>query len=102
MRGERPQRRPTDGHGMARPTSVDVVRRLVILKAVVATAISAPPRDLLEKLQSQWSDDERDAFREKGEAQQRRFCERLHELGLWQYMSPSEQQLAAMTVVTMT
>jgi hypothetical protein len=53
---------------------------------------------LLEK----WSAEDRQNFSADGEAKREEFWRSLRQFGLWQYISPAEQELANTTIVTMT
>jgi len=86
----------------SRPTSEDAARRLIILKQLVATALVAPPREMLRQMTAGWSDDERKQFRRKAEEQRGQFCQGLREAGLWRHLSPREKALAQSTLITMT
>jgi hypothetical protein len=86
----------------SRPTAEDAARRLVILKHVVASALVAPPREILRQMSSQWSADESAQFHQQAEAQRDQFWQGLRADGLWQYLSPREQNHAQSTMATMT
>lgn len=85
-----------------RPSAEDVARRLVILKYVVVYAVTAPPRDMLEMLFDQWSEDERQGFSADAEARREDFWKPLHQAGLLKAIASSERELAETTIVSMT
>ena len=86
----------------SRPTAEDAARRLIILKHVVASALIAPPRDMLRQMTEQWGTDERDKFSRQAETQREQFWRGLRDAGLWQHLSPREQAHAQSNLVTMT
>jgi len=86
----------------SRPTSEDAARRLLILKHIVASALAAPPRDMLRQMTSQWGREERAGFHRQVEAQRDRLWRDLREAGLWRHLSPREQAHAKTTMATMT
>jgi hypothetical protein len=73
-----------------------------VLKYVVVYALTSPSRDMLRMLLQKWSADEREKFTADGEAKREEFWQPLRQAGLWQYVSPTEQELAGTTIVTMT
>ena len=86
----------------SRPTAEDAARRLVILKHVVASALVAPPRDMLQQMTAQWGADDHEKFRQQAEAQRDQLWGGLREARLWDHLSPREQEHAKSTMVTMT
>lgn len=86
----------------SRPSPEDAARRLVVLKYVVAYALTSPPRDMFRKLFEQRNADEREKFTADAEGKREEFWQPLHRAGLWQRVSPAERELAGTTVVTMT
>lgn len=86
----------------SRPTATDAARRLVILKYTVASALIAPPRDILKGWFKQWSSDARDEFTQYAEERNRAFWQEFHDAGFLKYFSPWEQYYASRTIVTMT
>ena len=86
----------------SRPTSEDAARRLVILKHIVASALVAPPRDMLRQMTAQWGEDERTKFQQQAEAQRDQFWQGLRDAGLWQLLSPRERVHAQSTMAMMT
>ena len=86
----------------SRPTAADAARRLVILEHVVASAVTAPPREVLQTMTEHWGADERDTFSREAERQREKFWRGLRDAGLWRQLSPREQAHARSTIVTMT
>lgn len=86
----------------SRPTAGDAARRLVILKHIVASALIAPPRDMLRQMTQKWTADEHEKFRQQAEAQRDQFWRMVRDAGLWQHLSPREQAHAQSTLATMT
>jgi len=87
------------GKDNSRPTAQDAGRRLMILKRIVVRALVLPPRDIVNQLFEQWPADEVHQFTQ---TENQDFWRSLRDEGLWQYLSPWEQQFAACTMVTMT
>ena len=85
-----------------RPTSEDAARRLLILKHVVVSALTAPPREMLSQMTSQWPADELLSFQKQAQNQRDEFWGRFRHAGLWHYLSPLEKSLAHATAATMT
>jgi hypothetical protein len=85
-----------------RPSAQEAASRLVILKYIVAYAVTAPPRDMLSTLFQQWSAADREKFGTDADAQREEFWKPLRQAGLWKYVAPSECELAATTIVTMS
>ena len=77
---------------MARPSSRDVAERLLILKYYIVYALTAPPRDMLAEWMAKWSEEDRDKFIADGEATREEFWKGLRGLGLWEKLSPSEEE----------
>lgn len=86
----------------SRPSAEDAARRLVILKHIIASALVAPPRGMLQQMTAPWGADERDQFARLAEAQRGEFWTALREAGLWQHLSPLERAHAETTIATMT
>lgn len=86
----------------SRPTAADAARRLVILKHIVASALVAPPRDMLQQMTAKWDADQRDKFKRQAESEREQFWRGLRDAGLWQHLSPREQEHAQSTMATMT
>jgi len=86
----------------SRPSAERAARRLIVLGYVVAYALSAPPRDELDALILQWSEEERRKLAREGESRRDRFWLGLRGLGLWSELTPGERELARTTIVTMT
>lgn len=86
----------------SRPTADEAARRLIILKHIVASALIAPPRAMLEQMTAKWNADERDKFGREAESRREQFWRGLRDVGLWQHLSPREQAHAQSTIVTMT
>lgn len=86
----------------SRPTAEDAARRLVGLKYVVVRALAAPPRDLLALWFQTWDQDGQEKFTQDMEDETREFWQAIRDQGLWQYLSPWEQEYASRTIVTMT
>lgn len=80
----------------------DAAGRLLILKHVVVSALSAPPRDMLQQMMERWGADESDKFSRLAESQREPFWRGLHDAGLWQHLSPREHIYAQSNHVTMT
>ena len=85
-----------------RPSPGDAARRLVVLKYVVVYALAAPPPDKYRKLLEKCSADDRRTFTADAEARRVEFWLPLRRAGLWEYLSPSERELAGSTSVTMS
>jgi hypothetical protein len=85
-----------------RPSAEDAARRLLILKHIVAWALIAPPRDVLQQITAKWDVDERTKFERQAEALREKFWRGLRDAGLWQHLSPQEQAHAESTMATMT
>jgi hypothetical protein len=85
-----------------RPTAEDAARRLIILKHVIASALMAPPRAMLQQMTAKWGTDERNKFERQAEAQREQFWRGLRDAGLWQHLSPREQAHAESTIATIT
>ncbi|MBW3542777.1 MAG: DUF4272 domain-containing protein [Planctomycetes bacterium] len=85
-----------------RPTPEDAARRLVILKHVVVSALVAPPREMLREISSRWSEDEHLKFERQAEERRDQFWQPLRDCGLWEHLSPHEQEYAESTMATMT
>ena len=85
-----------------RPSPGDAARRLVVLKYVVVYALAAPPPDKYRKLLEKCSADDRRKFTADAEARREEFWLPLRRAGLWEYLSPSERELAGSTSVTMS
>ena len=75
----------------SRPTPEDVAGRLVILKHVVASALIAPPREMLRQMASGWTAAEREQFEREAEEQRDQFWRGLREAELWPHLSPRER-----------
>lgn len=86
----------------SRPTAEDAGRRLVILKHIVASALIAPPRDMLQEMTAKWDTEERSNFERQAEVQREQFWKGLRDAGLWQHLSPNERAHAESTAATMT
>jgi hypothetical protein len=86
----------------SRPSPQDAARRLVILEHVVAFALLAPPRAMLQQIMSQWSEAERTEFCQQAETQRDQFWKGLREIGLSGHLSQREQAHAQSTLANMT
>ncbi len=86
----------------SRPTAQDAARRLVVLKYVVASAMIAPPRDLLIESQKNWPAEDREEFARDALKTRDEFWGSLHDEGLGPYLSPRERQHAQETMLTMS
>ena len=86
----------------SRPTAQDAARRLLVLKYVVVRALSTPPREILRVYFAALDAEAREEFTRDVEKENEEFWQGLRDEGLWQYLSPWEQQYASSTVVTMT
>jgi hypothetical protein len=93
MPDKKPQPRPSPG---------DAARRLVVLKYVVVYALAAPPPDIFRKLLEKCGADDQRKFTADAEARRVEFWLPLRQAGLWEYLSPSESELAGSTIVTMS
>lgn len=91
-----------EGEAVSKPTSSDVARRFLALKAVVGYAYSAPTRDTLRKWHSTWSPSECEKIQRQSEARRDAYWRPARESGLWSYLSPREQALASATDLTMS
>lgn len=85
-----------------RPSDEDAARRLVILKYVVVYTITAPPRDMLEKLIAVCNAEEEKKFIKDTEKEMDHFWRPFHETGLWDHVSPNEREFAANTITSMS
>jgi hypothetical protein len=84
------------------PTTAEAARRLLILRHIVVTAFTAPPREVLRQATGRWSESEQEKFRQRAVTERDQFCQRLREAGLWQYLSPREREYARSTMLTVT
>jgi hypothetical protein len=85
-----------------RPSPGDAARRLVVLKYVVDYAVATPPRNkYLASLAKRSAGDRRKIIAE-AEALRDEFWQPLRPAGLWEYLSPSERELAGTTILTMS
>jgi hypothetical protein len=77
---------------MAKPSSQDVSKRLLILKYVVVQALALPPQDLLNDLFSQWSKDEQREFTNGFAERAKQIVSSLKSYKLWSLMTKEEQE----------
>ena len=84
------------------PTLEQVARRLIVLKFLIAHAITSLPRDMLCALEQNWSAKEKENFSFEADEKNREFWERMRGLGLWDELTPRELRFAKSTIVNMT
>jgi hypothetical protein len=87
---------------MGPPSSREVAERLLILKHCVIYSAICPPPGIVSQLMSTWPAEERRKFVLASETKRDEFWQGLRELGLWDRFSPSEQEFASTTMVSMT
>lgn len=85
---------------MGRPSPLEVAGRAIVLKHVIVWALTAPPRDMLETMTSEWPQAEHDAFATESKEMREQFWSRLGTLE--QALSPWELELSRSTILTMT
>jgi len=85
-----------------RPTARDAAQRLIILKYVAVHGLTALPRDMLEKLVVNWSQEEQEVFHRDAKTKRDEYWKGIRDLDLWDSLSPSEQAFAESTFVSMT
>ena len=85
-----------------RPSALDVVRRLSIMKTQYVYVAAMPPRDMLAKISAAWSQEDRDQLDDEFESRRREIVEWLRATGLWEHTSPSERVLFEQSVQKMT
>jgi hypothetical protein len=86
----------------SRPTAKDAAQRLVIWARVTEYALREPPRDMLQEWMDKWSAEDREDFARKVEPDREEFWQSVRDEGLWEHLSPDEQEFASRTLVTMT
>jgi hypothetical protein len=86
----------------ARPTKSQVAGRFIALRYVVAYAIIAPPRELLDHWRTQWTEDEQKEFTRSAEERRDDFWTGLRSARGWRNLSPREIEFSRATIVTMT
>jgi Domain of unknown function (DUF4272) len=77
-----------------RPTADEAARRLLALKYVTVDAYAAPPAEMLENLEPDWTEDQRREFARDERAQRDQFWTQIRESGLWREFSPLEREYA--------
>ncbi len=77
---------------MAKPSSLNVSKRLLILKCVVVQALALPPENLLQKLSSNWTKEERDKFSQGYAERVKQTTASLKSNSLWNLMTKEEQE----------
>jgi hypothetical protein len=87
---------------MNRPCARQVAERFVVLRQCVVYALATPPRDMIQEQAQRWPQTEYETFVADLEAQRDRFWGAIKGLGLWESLTPSERELAASTIVTMS
>ncbi|HEX5104527.1 MAG TPA: DUF4272 domain-containing protein, partial [Pirellulaceae bacterium] len=87
---------------LSRPSAAQVAERLVVLKFIVAHAMIAPPRDMLNEWMRSWPPHEYAGFEREATARNKAFWQKALDAGLWEELSPEELELASATIVTMT
>jgi hypothetical protein len=90
------------GRRSSRPSAEDATKRLLVLKHIVVSALSAPPREMLREISVKWSADEQREFEQRAEKGRDQLWQGLRDLGLWSSLSPKEKALAESTMATMT
>lgn len=75
------------------PSGVDVARRAAILKYQIVQVATTPPRELVEQLSAEWSENDRREFTTALEANRRELVDALRSSGLWEDTSPSERAI---------
>ncbi len=77
---------------MAKPSTPDVAKRLLILKYVVVQTLALPPQDLLQNLFSQWSKEEQRDFTSGFGERSKQVISSLKSNKLWNLMTREEQE----------
>lgn len=85
-------------HQNTRPSAEDAARRLIILTYINRTSMLAP---ILE-LPVQWSLDDREKVFRNMEENTKQLWQGLKDAGLWNYMSPQEQNHAGCRIAALT
>ena len=88
------------GKQNSRPTAEEAARRLIILRYLVVRALSAPPREMVDGWFEHWSADDVQDFTQYAEKENEKFWRALHDMGLWDFVSPDEQHFGSKTIVT--
>ncbi len=89
-------------NGFSHPSAQDVARRLLVLRHVVAFALTAPPRGMLQTLMEKWNEQEQAKFKEETQVERDRFWGLVRDHSHWGFLAPSELKLATTTICTMT
>ena len=84
------------------PSARDAAVRYIVLNRIAVSAIVAPPREMLETYMSAWSEEDRRQFALDAEEQRDEFWKSLHELDLWNALTPREREYAQTTMCSMT
>jgi hypothetical protein len=82
---------------MAKPSPLEVTKRLLILKYVVVQALALPPQDLLQKFYSQWSKEEQHKFSNDFAERTKLIVASLKSNKLWNLMTKEEQEFLQST-----
>jgi len=84
-----------------RPTAGDVAHRVLALEHVTRYAYLTPTRDMMKRVQSNWSARSRAQFaRESGSVRDEYWAPALR-AGLWRHLSPAEKAFARTTLASM-
>jgi hypothetical protein len=87
---------------LSMPSAQSVANRVIALKHVIVYALITPPRELLTKMSSAWSMNEREEFRKTSEKRRDEYWARLRQLDLHRELSPDELEFSKSTMLTMT
>lgn len=72
-------------------TGSDVVRRLLVLRALVSYAHIMPPRYVFESAYPQWSATDKKDFQAQLNQTSQEYCQKLKASGLWDAVTPQER-----------
>ncbi len=86
----------------SRPTAEEAARRLLALKCVTVDAHAAPPAEMLERFEPDWTEIQRCEFAQEERAHRNHYWDQVRESGLWRELSPSERRYAGMPKTQMT
>lgn len=87
---------------MPRPDFKDVIERVVALRSVVDYAFSTPPRDNIDPLLQNLSEDTLNELDEKAAEERDQRWDRLVNAGMWDALSPVEKTFTEATPLTMS
>lgn len=86
---------------MKLPTDKDVYMRLLVLKYVIAHALSSPLRDMLPEITGKWSQEEVVRFEQESQQQSNKMFLSMKELGIHHAISPQEMRFLQSNMMTM-